>query len=104
MRRIAAEPAGVVVYLHQSGWGEKKHAPMPDGSPRPLHEFGIGAQILHDLGVRQIRLLTNNPRKVIGLDGYGLKIVERVPIQMEAGEHNREYLETKRSKLGHILT
>jgi len=68
-----------------------------------LRHFGIGAQILHDLGVRQIRLLTNNPRKVIGLDGYGLKIIERVPIQISAGEHNRGYLRTKKDKLGHLL-
>src|SRR3954462_15437209 len=68
-----------------------------------LRHFGIGAQILHDMGVRQIRLLTNNPRKVIGLDGYGLRIVERVPIQMVAGEHKRDYLQAKKEKLGHLL-
>ena len=68
-----------------------------------LRHFGIGAQILHDLGVRHIRLLTNNPRKVIGLEGYGLKIVERVPIVMAPGEHNRDYLDTKKKKLGHLL-
>ena len=68
-----------------------------------LRHFGIGAQILHDLGVRHIRLLTNNPRKVIGLDGYGLKIVERVPIAMVPGEHNRAYLDTKKVKMGHLL-
>ena len=61
-----------------------------------LRHYGIGAQILYDLGVRDIRLLTNNPRKVIGLDGYGLRIVERVPIQMPAGDHNRDYLQTKK--------
>ncbi len=75
----------------------------PLGFAPDLRHFGIGAQILHDLGVRQIRLLTNNPRKVIGLEGYGLKIVERVPIQMEPGEFNRDYLATKRAKLGHML-
>jgi 3,4-dihydroxy 2-butanone 4-phosphate synthase/GTP cyclohydrolase II len=68
-----------------------------------LRHFGIGAQILHDLGVRDIRLLTNNPRKVIGLDGYGLRIVERVPVRIPPGEHNRGYLRTKREKLGHLL-
>jgi 3,4-dihydroxy 2-butanone 4-phosphate synthase / GTP cyclohydrolase II len=68
-----------------------------------LRHFGIGAQILHDLGIREIRLLTNNPRKVIGLEGYGLRIVERVPIQMPAGDHNRDYLQTKKAKLGHFL-
>jgi 3,4-dihydroxy 2-butanone 4-phosphate synthase/GTP cyclohydrolase II len=68
-----------------------------------LRHFGIGAQILHDLGVRDIRLLTNNPRKVIGLEGYGLRIVERVPILIPPGVHNRHYLATKRDKLGHLL-
>src|SRR5262245_11858065 len=68
-----------------------------------LRHFGIGAQILHDLGIRDIKLLTNNPRKVIGLEGYGLRIVERVPIQMPPGVHNRGYLQTKRDKLGHLL-
>jgi 3,4-dihydroxy 2-butanone 4-phosphate synthase / GTP cyclohydrolase II len=68
-----------------------------------LRHFGIGAQILHDLGIRSIRLLTNNPRKVIGLDAYGLRIVERVPIQIPPGEHNAGYLRTKREKLGHLL-
>ena len=68
-----------------------------------LREYGIGAQILFDLGVRQIRLLTNNPRKVIGPEGHNLKIVERVPIQVAAGENNRRYLQTKRDKLGHLL-
>ena len=68
-----------------------------------LRHFGIGAQILYDLGVRQIRLLTNNPRKVIGLEGYGLKIIERVPIEIPPGEHNRRYLRAKKDKLGHLL-
>jgi 3,4-dihydroxy 2-butanone 4-phosphate synthase/GTP cyclohydrolase II len=83
MRRVAAEPAGVVVYLHQSGWGEKKHTPMPDGSPRPLHEFGIGAQILHDLGLSTIRLLTNRVRKLPGLDAFGITITGQVPLVEE---------------------
>jgi 3,4-dihydroxy 2-butanone 4-phosphate synthase/GTP cyclohydrolase II len=73
------------------------------GFPPDLRQYGIGAQILFDLGVRQIRLLTNNPKKVIGLDGYGMKIVERVKIQMPPGENNRKYLQTKREKLGHLL-
>jgi 3,4-dihydroxy 2-butanone 4-phosphate synthase/GTP cyclohydrolase II len=68
-----------------------------------LRHYGIGAQILIDLGVRQIRLLTNNPKKVVGVDGYGLRIVERVPIQIPANESNRRYLATKREKLGHFL-
>ena len=68
-----------------------------------LRHYGIGAQILFDLGVRDIRLLTNNPRKVVGLDGYGLRIVERVPIQMPPNESNAKYLKTKKDKLGHLL-
>jgi 3,4-dihydroxy 2-butanone 4-phosphate synthase/GTP cyclohydrolase II len=68
-----------------------------------LRHYGIGAQILADLGVRQIRLLTNNPRKVVGLDGYGLTIVERVPVHLPANACNLRYLRTKRDKLGHLL-
>jgi 3,4-dihydroxy 2-butanone 4-phosphate synthase/GTP cyclohydrolase II len=68
-----------------------------------LRHYGIGAQILFDLGVRQIRLLTNNPKKVVGIDGYGLSIEEVVPIQMPPNEENRRYLQTKRDKLGHLL-
>jgi 3,4-dihydroxy 2-butanone 4-phosphate synthase / GTP cyclohydrolase II len=68
-----------------------------------LREYGIGAQILRDLGVRKMRLMTNNPKKIIGLQGYGLDVVERVKIEMEAGVDNRNYLETKRKKMGHLL-
>jgi 3,4-dihydroxy 2-butanone 4-phosphate synthase/GTP cyclohydrolase II len=68
-----------------------------------LRNYGIGAQILKDLGVRSIRLLTNNPRKIKGLEGYGLSIVERVPIQMQENEDNSLYLRTKKTKLGHML-
>ena len=77
----------------------------PDGEPseKRLIDYGIGAQILYDLGIRQIRLLTNNPKKVIGLDGYGLRIVERVPIQIPPSDTNKYYLQTKRDKLGHLL-
>jgi len=69
-----------------------------------LRDYGVGAQVLADLGVSRIRLLTNNPRKVVGLSAYGLEIVERVPIEIEANENNRRYLSTKRDKLGHMLT
>jgi 3,4-dihydroxy 2-butanone 4-phosphate synthase/GTP cyclohydrolase II len=68
-----------------------------------LRNYGIGAQILVDLGVKNMRLLTNNPKKVVGLEGYGLKIVERMPIEIEPNEINRRYLKTKKDKLGHIL-
>jgi len=81
MRRISQEPQGVLVYLHQSGWGERKHIPMPDGSPRPLHEFGIGAQILADLGLSTIRILTNRTRKLPGLDAFGITITGQVPLR-----------------------
>src|SRR5262249_43244903 len=73
------------------------------GFSADLRHYGIGAQILHDLGVRQIRLLTNNPKKVVGLDGYGLRIVERVPIQVAPTQNNWRYLQTKKNKLGHLL-
>jgi 3,4-dihydroxy 2-butanone 4-phosphate synthase/GTP cyclohydrolase II len=68
-----------------------------------LRHYGIGAQILVDLGVRKLRLLTNNPEKVVGLEGYGLHITERVPIQIAPNPHNLRYLKTKKDKLGHLL-
>lgn len=68
-----------------------------------LREYGIGAQILYDLGVRKIRLLTNNPKKVVGLSGYGLKVVERVPLLVGTNETNEFYMKTKEEKMGHIL-
>lgn len=121
MRQVAAAGRGVIVYMRQEGRGigllnklrayklqqeeglDTVEANRRLGFGADLRHFGIGAQILHDLGVRDIRLLTNNPRKVIGLDGYGLRIVERVPIQMPPGADNRDYLQTKREKLGHLL-
>jgi 3,4-dihydroxy 2-butanone 4-phosphate synthase/GTP cyclohydrolase II len=121
MKQVADAGKGAVVYMRQEGRGiglmnklkayklqqeeglDTVEANRRLGFGPDLRHFGIGAQILHDLGVRQIRLLTNNPRKVIGLDGYGLKIVERVPIQIPAGEHNAAYLKAKRDKLGHLL-
>lgn len=68
-----------------------------------LRDYGTGAQILTDLGVREIRLLTNNPRKIVGLEGYGLKVVERVPIQIPHHEQNEKYLRAKKDKLGHLF-
>ncbi|MEA2046290.1 MAG: GTP cyclohydrolase II, partial [Euryarchaeota archaeon] len=73
------------------------------GYPADLRDYGIGAQILVDLGVRKMRLLTNNPRKIIGLEGHGLEIRERVPIEIPPNNVNRRYLETKRDKLHHLL-
>jgi 3,4-dihydroxy 2-butanone 4-phosphate synthase/GTP cyclohydrolase II len=121
MKQVADAGRGVIVYMRQEGRGigllnklkayklqqeeglDTVEANRRLGFAPDLRHFGIGAQILHDLGVRDIRLLTNNPRKVIGLEGYGLRIVERVPIQMPAGAHNRDYLQTKKAKLGHLL-
>ena len=82
MQRIAEEGSGVLVYLHQTGPGVRDHRAFmtPDGTPKMQHEAGIGAQILADLGLRSIRLLTNHPRKVAGLEAYGIEIVDQVPV------------------------
>ena len=112
---------GVLLYMRQEGRGiglENKikayalqeqgqdtvEANASLGFPPDLRDYGVGAQILSDLGVRKIRLLTNNPRKVVGLSAYGLEIVERVSIEIPANENNRRYLSTKHHKLGHLLT
>lgn len=117
---ISKNRNGVLLYMHQEGRGiglaNKLRAYMLQdqgsdtveantklGYPPDLRDYGIGAQILVDLGIRKIRLLTNNPRKVIGLEGYGLQIVERVPLEIEPNSVNRKYLETKRDKLNHLL-
>jgi 3,4-dihydroxy 2-butanone 4-phosphate synthase/GTP cyclohydrolase II len=71
--------------------------------PADSRDYGIGNQILYDLGVRKMRLLTNNPRKLIGIEGYGLEVVEQVPIRITATRHNSRYLRTKKEKLGHLL-
>ena len=73
------------------------------GYPDDLRDYGIGAQILHDLGANQLRLLTNNPRKIVGLEGFGIKITEQVPLIIPPNEQNSKYLATKKCKLGHIL-
>jgi 3,4-dihydroxy 2-butanone 4-phosphate synthase / GTP cyclohydrolase II len=73
------------------------------GFPDDLRDYGVGAQILRDLGVRKLRLLTNNPRKIKGLEGYGLEIVERIPILVTPNPRNLDYLATKRSRMGHLL-
>jgi 3,4-dihydroxy 2-butanone 4-phosphate synthase/GTP cyclohydrolase II len=120
MRMISDEGAGVIVYLRQEGRGiglvhKLKAYALQDGGMdtvqanealgfRPdLRDYGIGAQILLDLGVSSIRILTNNPKKIVGLEGYGLTMLQQVPIRVEPNEHNREYLLTKRDKLGHLL-
>ena len=120
MRQIAHEGRGVIVYMRQEGRGiglapkilayklqergyDTVEANLKLGFKMDLREYGLGAQILADLGLRTIRLLTNNPKKVVGLDGYGLEIVEQVPIRVTANKHNAKYLKTKREKLGHLV-
>jgi 3,4-dihydroxy 2-butanone 4-phosphate synthase/GTP cyclohydrolase II len=121
MEQVKEAGKGVVLYMRQEGRGigllaklrayklqAEEHLDTVEANQRlgfgaDLRHYGIGAQILLDLGVRQIRLLTNNPKKVVGVDGYGLRIVERVPIQVPATENNRHYLLTKKQKLGHLL-
>jgi 3,4-dihydroxy 2-butanone 4-phosphate synthase/GTP cyclohydrolase II len=112
---------GVIVYLRQEGRGIGLHnkirayelqeqgmdtveANQALGFKADLRDYGIGAQILVDLGLRNLRLLTNNPTKRAGLEGYGLQVVERVPLEVPANPENRKYLSTKRDKLGHLLT
>ena len=121
MRAIAQEGRGVVVYLDQEGRGigllnKLKAYELQDagadtvtanerlGFKPDLRNYGIGAQILLDLGLSSIRVLTNNPMKLVGLEGYGLEIVERVPIVPDPSDENRSYLDVKRDKLGHFLT
>ena len=120
MRLVAQEGSGVILYMRQEGRGiglgpkiqayklqEKGYdtveANLKLGFKMDLREYGLGAQILADLGLRTIRLLTNNPKKIVGLEGYGLEVVEQVPIRVTPNPHNAKYLKTKREKLGHLM-
>ena len=120
MQQVTDAGAGIIVYMRQEGrgigLGPKIHAYKLQeegldtieankklGFAMDLREYGLGAQILSDLGVRRIRLMTNNPKKVVGLDGYGLEIVEQLPIKVAPNKHNKIYLRTKRDKMGHTI-
>ena len=120
LSQIEEAGAGVLVYMRQEGRGiglankirayklqqeglDTVEANEKLGFPSDLRDYGMGAQILHDLGVRKIRLMTNNPRKVVGLDGHDLEIIEQVPLKSPPNPHNERYLATKRDRAGHLL-
>jgi len=96
-------PAKIHAYKLQESGLDTVEANLKLGFPAELRDYGVGAQILVDLGIHKMRFMTNNPKKVIGLEGYGLEIIERVPIHSEPNPHNAEYLATKRSKMGHLF-
>jgi 3,4-dihydroxy 2-butanone 4-phosphate synthase/GTP cyclohydrolase II len=121
MAMMEAEGAGVLLYIRQEGRGiglvnkirayalqekgfDTVEANVELGFQPDMRNYGIGAQILADLGVRKMRLMTNNPKKMVGLQGYGLRVVDQVPIEVEPNEFNQCYLECKKLKMGHLLT
>jgi 3,4-dihydroxy 2-butanone 4-phosphate synthase/GTP cyclohydrolase II len=120
LAQVDAEGEGIVLYMRQEGRGiglankikayalqdqglDTVEANRKLGFKDDLRDYGIGAQILVSLGVRQMRLMTNNPKKIVGLEGYGLRVIERVPLELDPGEFNQRYLQTKKEKMGHIL-
>jgi 3,4-dihydroxy 2-butanone 4-phosphate synthase/GTP cyclohydrolase II len=120
MERIQSEGHGILLYISQEGRGiglahKMRAYALQDGGldtveanqhlglKVDMREFGTGAQILHDLGARKLRVLTNNPKKLLGLQGYGLEIAEQIPLTVAPNPHNKRYLETKRDKMGHML-
>ncbi len=121
LRQVAEAGKGAVVYIRQEGRGiglvnklqayklqmekgmDTVEANLHLGFQADTRDYGIGNQILRDLGLTQLRILTNNPRKILGLEGFGLTIVERVPLLIPPDEHTRDYLKTKKDKLGHLL-
>jgi len=120
MEMVDKEGKGVIVYMHQEGRGiglankikayhlqdhgrDTVEANIELGFKEDLRDYGIGAQILVDLGVRKMRLMTNNPKKIVGVEGYGVKVVERVPIEIKPNKNNVRYLKTKKNKMGHLL-
>jgi 3,4-dihydroxy 2-butanone 4-phosphate synthase / GTP cyclohydrolase II len=120
MQQVEAAGSGVILYMRQEGRGiglpakihayklqeqgyDTVEANIKLGFPMDLRDYGVGAQILHDLGVRKIRLMTNNPKKIVGLSGHSLEVVAQVPIELPANEHNQHYLKTKKDKMGHLL-
>jgi 3,4-dihydroxy 2-butanone 4-phosphate synthase/GTP cyclohydrolase II len=120
MEMIKKEGKGVILYMKQEGRGiglinklrayelqdkglDTVEANIKLGFKPDLRDYGIGAQILVDVGVRKMKLMTNNPKKIVGLEGYGLKVIERVPIETKPTERNIIYLKTKKKKMGHML-
>jgi 3,4-dihydroxy 2-butanone 4-phosphate synthase/GTP cyclohydrolase II len=120
MEMIGEAGKGALIYMHQEGRGIglankiKAYALQEKGKDTveanealgllpDLREYGLGAQILAHLGIRKLRMMTNNPKKIIGLKGYGLEVVERIPIIVEANQSNINYLRTKQEKMGHLL-
>ena len=121
MKRISSEGRGVLLYMRQEGRGiglnnklkayslqdqglDTVEANQALGFEADLRDYGTGAEILVDLGIKKLRLLTNNPQKISGIEGFGLELIERIPIQTSSNSKNIRYMKTKREKMGHILT